>query len=107
MTVAEHVGSEDRSVVESELDEPLWSVISFERVEALGLRHEEATRILSSLEDRGVSGLSIVTNDAALVSKLKDDLPKTLVRLQILVSRTNFADGKHPINIGSHFQALK
>ncbi|HTH38679.1 MAG TPA: hypothetical protein VL572_11965 [Pyrinomonadaceae bacterium] len=65
MTVAEHVGSEDRSVVESELDKPLWSVISFGRVEALGLRHEEATRILSSLEDRGVSGLSIVTNDAA------------------------------------------
>jgi len=59
-------------VAESELDEPIWSVISFEGVEAMGLAYEEAMRLLSDLDDRGVAGLSIVTNDAAARVKTQE-----------------------------------
>jgi hypothetical protein len=72
MTVAEQVRSEDRSVAESELNEPIWSVISFERVEAVGLGYDEATGLLSELEDRGLPGLCIVTNEAAARIKTQE-----------------------------------
>lgn len=49
----------------SELDEPIWSVISFERVERRDLKYSEAVLILSGLESRRVPGLCIVTNDTA------------------------------------------
>ena len=65
MTVAERVRSGDTGVAGSELDEPIWSVISFERVEATRLRYDEADSMVSELEDRGVPGLCIVTNEAA------------------------------------------
>ncbi|HJS52411.1 MAG TPA: hypothetical protein VJ781_10965 [Pyrinomonadaceae bacterium] len=61
----EQTQSPDIQVAESELDEPVWSVISFERVEAEGLRYEEADRLLSELNDRGVPGLCVITNAAA------------------------------------------
>ena len=50
---------------ESELDEPLWSVISFERCEAAGLTYADAVKRLAELEKRHVNGLCIVTDDAA------------------------------------------
>jgi len=49
----------------SELDQPIWSVISFERVESSGIDHAAAIRLMSDLEDQGVPGLCIVTVDAA------------------------------------------
>ena len=55
----------DIRVTESELEEPLWSVISFERVEGTNLEYGAAERIMSELEDRGVAGLCLVTNEAA------------------------------------------
>ena len=72
MTVTEQVRSEDRGLAESELNEPIWSVISFERVETIGLRYEEAARMRSDLEDRGVPGLCIVTNEAASRIKIQE-----------------------------------
>ena len=65
MTQTEQVRSEDRGVAGSELDEPIWSLISFERVESTNLRYEEAARLLSELDQRRVPGLCIVTNNAA------------------------------------------
>lgn len=50
---------------ESELDEPLWSVISFERCEAAGLTYADAVKRLTELEERHVNGLCIVTDDTA------------------------------------------
>ena len=47
-------------------------VISFEGVEALDLVYEEATRLLSDLEDRGIPGLCIVTNAAAARFKTQE-----------------------------------
>ncbi len=49
----------------SELDQPRWSVVSFDRREAGGLSYSQALALLSDLDDRGVAGLCIVTDDAA------------------------------------------
>src|SRR5258707_15702910 len=53
------------SAPDSELDEPRWSVISFDRREAGSLTYIEAATLLSELDARGLTGLCIVTNDAA------------------------------------------
>jgi hypothetical protein len=50
---------------ESELEAPIWSVISFDRCEAAGLTYPEAVQKLNELEAKKVSGLCIVTDDAA------------------------------------------
>ena len=49
----------------SELDSPIWAVISFERVEATDLDYVSAARLLKELENKNVTGLCIVTDDAA------------------------------------------
>jgi len=49
----------------SELEQPLWSVVSFARKEAGGLTYTEAERKLAELDSAGVTGLCIVTNEAA------------------------------------------
>ena len=51
--------------VASELESPIWSVISFERVEATDLNYASAARLLAELEAKNVAGLCIVSNDAA------------------------------------------
>jgi hypothetical protein len=51
--------------VESELDQQLWSVISFEKCEASGLTYSEAMAKLNDLERNDIAGLCIVTNDVA------------------------------------------
>jgi hypothetical protein len=50
---------------ESDLDQPIWSVISFEQCEASSLTYEEAIEKLSELEKEQVAGLCIVTDEAA------------------------------------------
>ena len=49
----------------SELNEPRWSVISFEKCEAIDLTYDEAARKLQKLAANNISGLCIVTNEAA------------------------------------------
>jgi hypothetical protein len=49
----------------SELEQPIWSVVSFERAEASGLTYAEAAKKLSELEQQKVSGLCIITDEAA------------------------------------------
>jgi hypothetical protein len=51
--------------VASELESPIWAVISFEKVEATDLDHTSAARLLADLETKKVAGLCIVTADAA------------------------------------------
>lgn len=50
---------------ESELDAPIWSVVSFERTEAAHLNYGDAIAKLADLEKQHVAGLCIVTDDAA------------------------------------------
>ena len=51
--------------IQSELEQPLWSVVSFARREADGLTYTEAEQKLAELDSSGVSGLCIVTTNAA------------------------------------------
>ena len=49
----------------SELDQPRWSVVSFDACEGSGLTYDAAARLLAEREAAGVYGLCIVTDDAA------------------------------------------
>lgn len=56
-----HLSAEDCS-----LDRPEWAVVSFDRVEAHSLTHSQAVSAMQELDSRGVPGLCILTNRAAL-----------------------------------------
>lgn len=49
----------------SELVQPIWSVISFEAVAVSGLTYQEAQIWLRKLKNQNVSGLCIITDEAA------------------------------------------
>jgi hypothetical protein len=49
----------------SELDLPIWSVVSFERREARSLSYDDAIEKIRFLEEQKVPGLCIVTDEAA------------------------------------------
>lgn len=53
-------------IMSSELDQPCWSVVSFDRREAAGLSYRQASDLVGILDGRGISGLCVVTDDAAL-----------------------------------------
>lgn len=48
-----------------ELDEPRWSVISFEKRVGKNLKYPDAAAMLEKLASEKVSGLCIVTDEAA------------------------------------------
>lgn len=49
----------------SELSDPLWAVISFDRCEATDLTYEQASAKLAELQDRRIPGLAVVTAETA------------------------------------------
>ena len=49
----------------SDLDEPTWSLVSFDRREAGGLTYAQAVHLMSELDALDVPGLCIVSDDAA------------------------------------------
>ena len=49
----------------TELDQPRWSVVSFDACEASGLTYPAAVKVLAEKEAAGVYGLCIVTDEAA------------------------------------------
>jgi len=49
----------------NELEQRIWSVISFDRHESRGLTYDEALHHLEKLENERVTGLCIVTDEAA------------------------------------------
>jgi hypothetical protein len=51
--------------VSSELGEPRWSVVSFESVAVHGLTYADAKTWLEKLQKQNVSGLCIITDEAA------------------------------------------
>lgn len=51
--------------VKCELDEPSWSVVSFDKCEANGLTYAQAAVLMAELDFHGVAGLCIVTDEAA------------------------------------------
>jgi hypothetical protein len=48
-----------------DLDRPIWSVISFDEMEAGGMLYQQALRLMAALEADGLPGLCIVTDTAA------------------------------------------
>lgn len=58
-------GDEKSEVVLSELHEPVWSVVDFERRLHGGLTYEEAAEALEKYRAEKVSGLCIITDEAA------------------------------------------
>ena len=50
--------------VGSDLDEPRWSVVSFDKREAGGLKYDEALDVMSELDSHNVRGLCLVTDEA-------------------------------------------
>jgi len=56
---------EEIQTASSELDQPRWSVVSFDACEAGGLTYSAAAKLLTEKEAAGVYGLCIVTDDAA------------------------------------------
>ncbi len=51
--------------VKSGFSAPIWSVVTFENCAASGLTYEEAMARMAELRTEHVSGLCIVTDDAA------------------------------------------
>lgn len=58
-------GDETAIHVVDELRQPIWSVISFEKCVYSSLTYDDADRKLRELDAERVSGLCIVTNEAA------------------------------------------
>ena len=52
-------------IAASELREPRWSVVSFETRTAKNLTYSEAEQRITQLGKQGVSGLCIITDEAA------------------------------------------
>ena len=52
-----------------ELEEPRWAVVSFDQVEAGGMTYDQAAVLMTELNTHRVSGLCIITDNAA--SQLK------------------------------------
>jgi hypothetical protein len=65
MATSEKKAVETPDLPTNELDNPIWSVISFDRCEAYGLTHSQAVEKMIELECQNVSGLCIVTDKAA------------------------------------------
>ena len=57
--------TEKQETVQSELDMPIWSVVSFDACEASGLTYQAAVKMMAEKDAAGVYGLCIVTDEAA------------------------------------------
>ena len=51
--------------VNSELEEPRWSVVSFDRIEAGGLTYRQAAELMILLDSHKLTGLCVVSDEAA------------------------------------------
>lgn len=53
------------SAIESELERSMWSVVSFDQLQAGGLSYKQASELLLELDAYDISGLCIITDEAA------------------------------------------
>lgn len=53
------------AAIESDLERPMWSVVSFDQRQAGGLTYKQAASLLSELDAYDVPGLCIITDEAA------------------------------------------
>ena len=57
--------------LDCELNKQRWSVVSFDKMEAGGLSYAEAATLMIKLDSYGVTGLCIVTDEAALRMRVR------------------------------------
>jgi hypothetical protein len=58
-------GTESPLELVCELNDPQWSVVSFDKLEAGGLTYSQASALTDELNSLGVAGLCVVTDAAA------------------------------------------
>ncbi len=63
--MSEAAEKKESELVQSELDLPQWSLVSFDKCEASGLTYRAAVDLMVQKEAAGVYGLCIVTDEAA------------------------------------------
>lgn len=78
-TTPQHISADEKNEivaeeVTSELSAPNWSVVSFERLIAGNLTYAEAVEKLKQLAAEKVSGLCIITDEAA--ERIKNQSPR-------------------------------
>ena len=56
---------EEETSISGELGAPRWSVVTFESVAVTNLSYDEASKLMEKLRRQKVSGLCIVTDEAA------------------------------------------
>lgn len=56
---------ETRVAAASELEEPRWSVVSFDGLAAAGLTYAQAVKVMAELDAEKITGLCIVTDEAS------------------------------------------
>ncbi len=61
----QNVAEPSAPLILSELDQPRWSVVSFDRREAGGLSYRQAAALMEDLDSRGVAGLVIISDESA------------------------------------------
>jgi len=64
-TSKKNSGSRNATKREGELSMGMWSVVSFEKVEAGSLTYQQATQMLLELQAAKTPGLCIITDSAA------------------------------------------
>lgn len=56
---------QNTAAVTSELERPMWAVVSFERIEVSRLTYAQAVFVMNELVTQGIAGLCILTDEAA------------------------------------------
>lgn len=65
MSTSESASKVSETETPSELHDPIWSVVSFDRHEEAGLTYDAAAALLARLAEKKVPGLTVVTDEAA------------------------------------------
>jgi hypothetical protein len=64
-SLSEFIESDEPEVIGCDIEQPMWSVVSFDRVESSGLTYTQAAQLIDELDANGGNGLCIVTDAAA------------------------------------------
>jgi len=64
-SLSKFIESDEPEVIGCDIEQPIWSVVSFDKLEAGGLTYAQAAKLIGELDVNGVAGLCIVTDAAA------------------------------------------
>lgn len=64
-SLTEFIESDEPEAAVCEIEQPIWSVVSFDRVEVRNLTYSQAVKLVDELDAKHVAGLCIITDAAA------------------------------------------